>query len=83
MRERGHTQLSSKNQVTIPLDVVREAGFEPGQRFRVELDAEGRMTLTRTLSKADERRALLRDWTPILHGDTRAELEEMRDEWDS
>ena len=41
------------------------------------------MTLTRTLSTAEERRALLRDWTPILHGDTRAELEEMRDEWDS
>jgi len=83
-RERGYTHLSTKNQVTIPSDVVQEAGFEPGQRFRVELEEDGRVTLTRTRSRAEERRALLRDWKPIFaDGDSLAELEAMRDEWDA
>ena len=36
-RRRGHTRLSSRNQVTIPLEVIAALGFRPGQPFRVEV----------------------------------------------
>lgn len=46
-RRRGHTRISAKHQVTIPVDVLRKAGLKPGDELRVDTDATGRVTLVR------------------------------------
>lgn len=46
-RRRGHTRISAKHQVTIPVDVLRKAGLKPGDALRVDTDATGRVTLVR------------------------------------
>lgn len=38
-RRRGVTRISSKNQVTIPVEVLRRAGLDAGREVRI--DAEG------------------------------------------
>lgn len=40
------TRLSSKNQVTLPVDAVRKAGLKPGDELNVAIDEEGRILLT-------------------------------------
>jgi len=47
-RRRGHTRISRKHQVTIPVDVLREAGLKPGDELQVETDGAGRIRLVRT-----------------------------------
>jgi AbrB family looped-hinge helix DNA binding protein len=39
------SRLSSKNQVTIPVDVLREAGLRPGDEVDVRATAEGRIEI--------------------------------------
>jgi bifunctional DNA-binding transcriptional regulator/antitoxin component of YhaV-PrlF toxin-antitoxin module len=46
-RRNGFTRLSSKNQATIPVRVLAEAGLEPGDELRVEAAGPGRVTLVR------------------------------------
>ena len=46
-RRRGHTRISAKHQVTIPVDVLRRAGLKPGDELAVDTDAAGRVTLVR------------------------------------
>lgn len=75
-RRRGHTRLSAKHQVTLPVDVVRAGGLEPGDEFRVELDASGAVVLR-----------LVGDWIEEFSGALpgvwpRGALDELRDEWD-
>lgn len=52
-RRRGHTRLSSKNQATIPVDVLRAAGVEPGDELRVEAAERGRIVLTQATDPLD------------------------------
>jgi bifunctional DNA-binding transcriptional regulator/antitoxin component of YhaV-PrlF toxin-antitoxin module len=40
------TRLSSKNQVTIPVEAVRRAGLRPGMELRVEVDEQGRVVIS-------------------------------------
>jgi bifunctional DNA-binding transcriptional regulator/antitoxin component of YhaV-PrlF toxin-antitoxin module len=40
--------ISRKNQVTIPVEALREAGLEPGDDVRVQAVAPGRLELMRT-----------------------------------
>jgi bifunctional DNA-binding transcriptional regulator/antitoxin component of YhaV-PrlF toxin-antitoxin module len=44
---RDRTRLSSKHQVTIPIDVVREARLRVGDEFRVFVDEEKPVVLAR------------------------------------
>lgn len=46
-RRRGVTRISSKNQVTIPVDVLERAGLKSGAAVRVEADGAGRVVLIR------------------------------------
>jgi bifunctional DNA-binding transcriptional regulator/antitoxin component of YhaV-PrlF toxin-antitoxin module len=46
-RRRGRTRLSAKNQATIPVAALRQAGLKPGDELRVESAGAGRIVLTR------------------------------------
>jgi bifunctional DNA-binding transcriptional regulator/antitoxin component of YhaV-PrlF toxin-antitoxin module len=46
-RVKGQTKISAKNQVTIPVGALRDAGFHTGDVLRVEADGAGRLVLTR------------------------------------
>lgn len=46
-RRRGRTRISTKNQVTIPVDALRKAGLQPGDELRVDPDGAGRLVLVR------------------------------------
>jgi bifunctional DNA-binding transcriptional regulator/antitoxin component of YhaV-PrlF toxin-antitoxin module len=73
------TKVSRKNQVTLPVAALREAGVAPGDILRVEVVSDGVFRLVRTRDPWWE----LFESTKGIGGiTTRAELEEMRDEWD-
>jgi bifunctional DNA-binding transcriptional regulator/antitoxin component of YhaV-PrlF toxin-antitoxin module len=47
LRRRGRTRISAKNQATIPVAALRQAGLKPGDELRVEAAGAGRLVLTR------------------------------------
>jgi bifunctional DNA-binding transcriptional regulator/antitoxin component of YhaV-PrlF toxin-antitoxin module len=75
-RRRGYTRLSRKHQVTIPADVVRAAGLEPGDEMRVEVDDTGRIVRSPTADPIDEFAGSLPGVYPPGY------LNALRDEWD-
>ncbi len=75
-RRRGFSRVSSKNQVTIPVDVLRQVGIETGDELRFEADGPGRITLERV---HDPLTALAGAATGAFPPGF---LEEMRKEWD-
>jgi bifunctional DNA-binding transcriptional regulator/antitoxin component of YhaV-PrlF toxin-antitoxin module len=46
-RVKGQTKVSAKNQVTIPVGALRDAGVRTGDVLKVEADGAGRLILTR------------------------------------
>lgn len=76
-RRPGFTRLSRKNQATIPVAVLAEAGIRPGDELRVEVLGPGRIGLTRA---RDPLEALLGS----LGSDVYPEgyLRELRGEWE-
>ena len=71
------TRLSRKNQTTIPVAVLAEAGVKAGERLRVEALGPGRIVLTRAEdSFEDLLGALGADVYPPGY------LEELRGEWE-
>lgn len=75
-RRRGSSRISSKNQVTIPVDAMRAAGFEVGQRVVARPAGPGRVVLERE----DD---VLAEFCGSLSGTyTDGELDELRGEWD-
>lgn len=46
--------VSRKNQITIPADVMREAGLEPGDDVRVRSAGPGRIELIKTADLVEE-----------------------------
>lgn len=46
--------VSRKNQITIPADVMRQAGLEPGDDVRVSLLGPGRIELVKTEELVEE-----------------------------
>jgi bifunctional DNA-binding transcriptional regulator/antitoxin component of YhaV-PrlF toxin-antitoxin module len=73
---KGQTKVSTKNQVTIPVDALRDAALQPGDVLRVEADGAGRLVLTRT----DE---LVAHYSGAIAsgGRLRGVLDGLRDEW--
>ena len=81
-RRRGYTRLSSKHQITIPVDVLRRTGLAPGAELRVEADEDGRILLVPQQSRAQRRRAAIEQTAGLLTGlYPPGYLEELRDEW--
>jgi bifunctional DNA-binding transcriptional regulator/antitoxin component of YhaV-PrlF toxin-antitoxin module len=74
-KEQNLTRVSSKHQVTIPVGAFRNAGFEVGDRLKVESGGAGRVVLTRV-------DALVDDYAGCLGtgGDLRRRVEGLREE---
>ena len=75
-RRRGHTRVSSKHQVTIPVDALARAGLATGDRLRVEVRKPGEVTLVRADDPIAKFAGALTDVYPAGY------LEELRREWD-
>jgi bifunctional DNA-binding transcriptional regulator/antitoxin component of YhaV-PrlF toxin-antitoxin module len=75
-RRRGATRISAKNQVTIPVDALREAGLASGDFLVARCDGPGRIVLERRLDLIEEFSGAL---TGIYRPD---EVERLRSEWD-
>ncbi len=74
------TKVSSKNQITLPVAALREAGVAPGDRLRVEVVSDGVFRLVR---ERDPWWELFEETAGAGLGvTTREELEELRDEWE-
>jgi AbrB family looped-hinge helix DNA binding protein len=74
---RARTTLSRKNQITLPISILREAGFKPGDRL--EVSVEGRRIVLRAVSdvfnEIMDRYAGSIQYPPNY-------LEDLRNEWD-
>lgn len=68
--------ISRKNQITLPVDVLREAGLEPGDDVRVQVVGPGKLELVR----ADD---LVQEFAGVFDAAVypRGYLEELRREW--
>lgn len=44
---KGMPRISRKNQITIPVDMLREAGLEPGDEMRIRVVGRGRIEVER------------------------------------
>jgi bifunctional DNA-binding transcriptional regulator/antitoxin component of YhaV-PrlF toxin-antitoxin module len=51
-RPRGHTRISRKHQLTIPIGALRKSGLAPGDELRVEAAGSGRIVLVRAVDAA-------------------------------
>jgi bifunctional DNA-binding transcriptional regulator/antitoxin component of YhaV-PrlF toxin-antitoxin module len=69
-------RLSRKNQITIPVAVLKVARVGPGDEMHVEAADDGRIVLTRTRDPLDE-------FVGDLPGLSEAtNLQQLRDEWE-
>ncbi len=75
-RQRGYTRVSSKNQVTLPVDALEQAGLKVGDRLRVEVNGPGEVVLRRTDDALDQYAGTLTGVWP------QGALDELRREWD-
>jgi len=75
-RVKGHTKVSAKNQVTIPVDALRDAALQPGDVLRVQADGAGRVVLTRTDELVGRYSG-----TIATGGRLRGAIDGLRDEW--
>lgn len=77
---KGHpkrgSRISSKNQITLPVRVLYEAGLQAGERLVAHVEGPGRVTLVREGNLIEEFAGSLTGiWKP-------GDLDRLRDEWD-
>lgn len=75
-RPKGTTRVSSKNQVTIPVEAMQAAGLKVGERLVACADGPGRVVFQRDIDVLDQFAGVL---TGVYAAD---ELEDLRSEWD-
>jgi AbrB family looped-hinge helix DNA binding protein len=76
VRRRGSSKISSKNQITIPADALRNAGLEVGDRVVAHADGAGRVILEREHD-------VIAEFAGALTGTyDSTELDDLRSEWD-
>ncbi len=75
-RRFGHSTISSKHQVTIPMAAIRDAGLRTGDRLAIRSTGPGRIEFERVEDPVGELAGVL---TGRLD---RKEIEGLRDEWD-
>ena len=83
-RRSGFTRLSPKRQITLPLAVVERAGIKPGEELAVEVDARGRVVVSRSGAETvgdRRRRALERVAGALPDVWPAGALDKLRDEW--
>jgi bifunctional DNA-binding transcriptional regulator/antitoxin component of YhaV-PrlF toxin-antitoxin module len=74
-RRRGATRISSKHQITIPVDTLRAAGLEIGDRVIAHAEGPGRLVLEREHD-------VLAEFAGAMTGAYRRnEVDELRAEW--
>ena len=74
-RRKGVTRLSSKNQTTIPVSVLRDAGVSPGDAIRIEATGPGEIKLSRVADRIER-------WAGTLPATyPRGYLKKLRGEW--
>lgn len=70
-------KVSSKNQITLPVDALRVAGLGPGDEVTVRPAGSGTIVIAARASR-------IRRHAGIVEGIYRSgEIDELRDEWDS
>lgn len=74
-RRRGTSTISAKNQITIPVEALRGAGLEAGERVVARADGAGRVILQREHDVIGEFAGSL---TGVYGA---SELDDLRDEW--
>ena len=74
-RRPGRTRISQKNQATIPVEALRQAGLGPGDELHVESAGPGRITLVRVDDPIERFAGALTGVYPPGY------LEDLRDEW--
>jgi len=69
-------KISSKNQITLPVDVLRDAGLSPGDEVSIRVAGPGRV-------EAEATRSWVRDLAGAAPSGAYPEgyLEALRDEW--
>jgi AbrB family looped-hinge helix DNA binding protein len=74
-RHRGYTRISRKNQATIPIDALRQAGLKPGDELMVEAAGAGRIVLVRAVDLVERHAGKAAGVYPPNY------LAELRGEW--
>lgn len=80
-RRRGFTRVSSKRQITIPLQALEQTGLGPGDELRVDVDGAGRIILTRAHDTAARIRAIEETAGSLTGVYEPGYLDRLRDEW--
>lgn len=75
VKGRGSSRVSSKNQITIPVSVLRAAGIGPGDPVEIRADGAGRVSVVR---RDDVVAGLAGSLTGVYERD---EVDRLRDEW--
>ena len=75
-RRRGHTRISSKNQVTLPVAALAEAGLKPGDELKATVIGPGKVLLEEEKDPFEE---LIGSMTGVYEP---GYLRKLREEWD-
>lgn len=76
VRKRGRSTLSSKNQLTVPVEAMAAAGLKAGDRLVARADGPGRVVFEREDDPVEEFAGAL---TGVYVEDS---VEKLRSEWD-